>query len=74
MLVGILRTDDLSPVSPSPIRHHVRKRSPLMSIIKTLEIPKDPNFRSKNKLKKKNFHKTKELQADFQQFARSLMF
>lgn len=24
-----------------------------MSIIKTLEIPKDPNFRSKNKFKKK---------------------
>lgn len=45
-----------------------------MSIIKTLEIPKDPNFRSKNKFNKKNFHKTKELQADFQQFARSLMF
>lgn len=41
---------------------------------KTLEIPKDPNFRSKNKFNKKNFHKTKELQADFQQFARSLMF
>ena len=45
-----------------------------MSIIKTLEIPKDPNFRSKNKFNKKIFHKTKELQADFQQFARSLMF
>ena len=45
-----------------------------MSIIKTLEIPKGPNFRSKNKFKKKFFYKTKELQADFQQFARSLMF
>lgn len=44
-----------------------------MSIIKTLEIPKGPNFRSKNKFKK-IFYKTKELQADFQQFARSLMF
>lgn len=40
---------------------------------KTLEIPKGPNFRSKNKFKK-FFYKTKELQADFQQFARSLMF
>ena len=45
-----------------------------MSIIKTLEIPKGPNFRSKNKFLKKFFIKSKELQADFQQFARSLMF
>ena len=41
-----------------------------MSILKTLEILKGLNFRCKNKFKTE----TKELQADFQQFARSLLF